>query len=45
MGVYTADVAVKREAHGICGCFGNGQADTENGIGTQFGFVFGSVQV
>ncbi len=45
MGIDAADIAVERQAKGVGGCFGDGQASPQDGIGAQFGFVLRAVQL
>ena len=44
IGVGTADVAIQRKAHILGGSFGNGQGNTQDGVGTQVALGRGTVQ-
>ena len=45
MGIDAADIAVQRQTKGVGSSFGNCQAGSQDGIGAQFGFVGGAIQV
>ena len=45
MGGNTANIGIKRQAARIGGGLGDGQADAEDGIGTQAALVLGAVQL
>ena len=45
MGIDTADIAVEGQSNSLCSSFGNSQRGAQDGIGAQFGFIGGAIQM
>ncbi len=45
VGIDSADIAEERLAGGLCGGLGHGHRDAEHGVGAEFGFVVGAIEL